>query len=275
MMPPKPPPPPRPIKEEVRAETSQEDNKKAKAAAQKKFVTGLKNKKIEKVLEALEEGADIQAPVSYQYKDWDHWNDYVTKTKKFDSALSMAYSQGNLKIARCLVAHGFDVNYSEKPEQSCLVKAVNSAKQDWVRFLIGETRIDLSNPGHCAALEKAEGKKKKSESSKVIYHLLKQAFWECGEPWDKVNDHTIAHVHYDREGMIEVSDQFNFQSAERTRYVRDLELNALATESRFFTEMPANAQGRIKEAWDALLKRDGGKECKRWQQGHVRHYQRR
>ena len=260
---------------EQSAEDVLKAEKKAKAAAQKKFVTGLKNKKIDKVLEALEEGADIQAPISYQYKGWDRWDDYVTKTKKFDSALSMTYSQGNLEMARCLIAHGFDVNYCEKPTQSCLVKAVNDGKQSWVRFMIDETRIDLENSGHRAALEKAEGRKKKNESAKVIYYFLKQVFWEHGEPWQKVNDHTIAHVHYDREGMVEISDHFNFQSAERTRYVRDMELGALATESRFFTEIPSNAQGRIKEAWAVLQKRDGGQDCKNWQQDHVRHYKRR
>ena len=261
------------------SEQSAEDvlkaQKKAKAAAQKKFVTGLKNKKIDKVLEALAEGADIQAPISYQHRDWDRWGDPITRTKKFDSALSMAYFKGHLEMARSLVAHGLDVNSCEKPEQSCLVKAVNDGKQGWVRFMIDETRIDLDNVGHRAALEKAKGRKKKSESAKVIYHFLKQVFWEHGEPWQKVNDHTIAHVHYDREGMVEISDHFNFQSAERTRYVRDIELGALATESRFFTEMPSNAQGRIKEAWAALQKRNGGQDCKNWQQGHVRHYKRR
>jgi len=270
-----PPQPPEKTEEEKRAEEKQAMHLRFQQAIQGNDLGGLKA--------SLTEGADLNAEIMIKteerrrrYSHFDDYPDYEYHTVEhaWPNALLYATSEGWIDLARCLVDSGADVNQT-RHGKTCLYSSVSKASREWVDMVLGSNTFDWDIDSNREALKLAKNQQNESTSAKAIYHYLNHRYWQHDGPWKNASEETISHVEYDEDGMLEITDRFNFVSEERIRYMRDHMMNAVTAETLAFTDMSAKMQERVHEAWKALQKHNGTNHAATYKISRQRRYNHR
>lgn len=238
-----------------------------------RFLNALKSDNYEDMSAALAQGADINMSVSetrYHYGGYGRDGSHYTHT--YATTLFYALDKQNQKLLDFLIAHGADVNRPDAENKALLTMAVYKEIKPLVRAVVSASGFDRSAAVNKAALQTAADKKHSGPAQKELYQYLKSVL---SDPWQKVDDETVSRVSFDKDGMLEVTDQFNFKAGERIRHIRDFEFGAVQTSSCFFADMPANMRAQLKEAWEALKAADGGKNIDPYEPLPMRHIQRK
>lgn len=270
-----PPSPPEKTEEEKQAERRQ--------AIHERFQKAIQEKDLEKLKASIAEGADIDAQIMIKeqerrrsYSAFDDFPRYEYHTVEHECPNALLYvtSEGKLDLARELVNSGAGVN-QEKGGKTCLYSAVARANREWVDLILGSETFDWDVEGNRKTLKLAENQKDEGQAGKLMYHYLKHRYWQHDGPWKNASEQTISHVEYDEDGMIEITDRFNFASEERIRYMRDYTMNAVTSETLAFTDMSAKVQERVHEAWKALQKHNGTNHAATYKISRQRRYNHR
>ena len=222
------------------------------------FVDAVKNGNYEEMSAALEQGADINADLAETRRHYSYDGYESAYTQTYATTLFYALEKQDAKLLAFLVAHGADVNRVDENTNSPLTIAVHKEHKPFIKILTSAPGFDRHAEGSKAALQVAEGKKHSGSAQKELYQYIKSIL---SDPWQMVDNETVSRVSFDKDGMLEVTDQFNFKAGERLRHIRDFELGAAQTSSCFFADMPANMRAQLKEAWDALKAAGGGKNA--------------
>jgi hypothetical protein len=224
---------------------------------QQQFIDAVKNRDYDAISATLAQGADIDAEIiDRQYRGYrSHGSSYYTRT--YTSPLFYALEKQDGQLLDFLVAHGVDVNRVDENKTAALTHAVYKEIKGLVKTIATAPGFDPKTAANKAALQAAENIKHNGPAQKELYKYAKSIF---ADPWQLVDDDIISRVSFDKDGMLEVTDQFNFKAGERIRHIRDFEFGAIQTISCFFADMPANMRAQLKEAWDELKAAGGGKD---------------
>lgn len=221
-----------------------------------KFVDAVKSANLSAAQDALKDGVDINT--EFKERKTRHYarGRGSTYTETYENALYYLMNEraGALELATWLIENKIDINCSVTQSgapQSCLVRAIINDQHPWIDLILQAPTLDLAHPVHKDGLTAIE-KKPTEFRQKII-----QAYWETQGPWEEVDDTTIAYVSYEKNGMVQITDSFNFGAGERIRYIRDFDFKQITFESRDLTELPAQAQDRLKEAWSVLHEKQG------------------
>lgn len=248
--PPKPPPP--------------EKQEEKKPDWQALFTKALKASDYDGVKEALENGADPEAKIRIS-------GHYETTT--YQTALFYAmHSKKDTRLMDALVAGGADVNAVDSNKRSLLRSAVGSGYTALALHIAKYDRIDFSSAGSRAAYELADGKRHKEPQMEAVYRYLHMRMEQEKGPWRKTADDSIKYVTYDNDGMTEISDTFNFRAAKQSRIIRDFDTKSVVVTESYFTDLPANAQSFVREAFDELKKAGGATKIDPHMLSHMRRY---
>lgn len=210
------------------------------------------------VTAAIQAGADINAPFYVHYTiqpDWDLAYP-ETKTVEYTNVLHYLF----LKQETCfdfisfLIAQGADVNKTDEG-QTLLHKAFETDETAWSTTLLNSDAIDFTQTVYKDILKEAEEKKETAADKNGFYKNIHQAALRAN-PWRKVDDDTISHTRFQKNGVIEITDSFNFSAGERFRLVRDHDMSCLSAEITYFVDMPAQALFQLKDAWKKLQKNE-------------------
>lgn len=221
-----------------------------------KFVDAVKSGNYEVMSAALEQGADINADMAETRHHYSYDGHESAYTQTYATTLFYALEKQDAKLLAFLVAHGADVNRVDENNSSPLTIAVYKENKPFIKILASAPGFDRYAEGSKAALQAAEGKKHSGPAQKELYQYVKSILFD---PWQLVDDEIVSRVSFDKDGMLEITDQFNFKAGERIRHIRDFEFGAVQTTSCFFADMPANMRTQLKEAWEALKAAGGGK----------------
>ena len=246
-----------------------------KAATQSAFAESVKDNKSEDIVKAIENGADMYAEIIKRVRRYTHFDDYPSyRNEQYENALVFAIEHNHVTTAETLLKNGFDLGEIDADRYFSKIVNTTSDKARWCRLLV-DAGYDMASAHVEETIQQTRKSLIESPSNQEFYNYLIQEHRKQKGAWEKVDDTTIAHISYRKDGFVEITDEFNFESAERIRYTRDFEIKSVATESRYFLEMPKQAQETIKEAWTALKAQGGGKTTSQWQPGHTRHLKRR
>ncbi len=246
-------------------------NQAGAATLNEDFIRAVKGNDIVAVQKYTQQGADINRSFinAEGFYDFDY-NDYYQDVE-YASPLFYAFKKDKQDMAEILLANNADVNKTTKDGETVLALAGSDMQKN--RQIVEARGFDASLKAHRKALNTMAEKKDKDAAHKAAYLYLRTVFTE---KWQKIDNETVSRTQFDKDGMVEITDHFNFKSAERTRYVRDFELDASHMQSCFFADMPQNARQAVKEAWEELKKRGGGQGIDaRLALNEMRHYSRR
>lgn len=224
---------------------------------QEKFRSAVKSCDYDEMSAALAQGADIETQITerryggYHRHYGDSYNTYT-----YASPLFYALNQQNEKLVEFLIAHGINVNRLDDNKTTPLTTAVWKDNKHFAKLIASAPGFDRTLQENQAALQAAENMKHNGPAQKELYKYVVSVL---SAPWQMVDDDIISRVSFDKDGMLEVTDQFNFKAGERVRHVRDFEFGSIQTTSCFFADMPANMRAQLKEAWDELKAAGGGK----------------
>ncbi len=221
-----------------------------------KFVAAVKNANISAAQDAVKNGADINTEFKIQKSRYHGRGRSSSYNETYANAVHYLMNEqaGALELGAWLIENNIDINRNVKPSgdaQSCLVRAIVNDQHRWIDLFFKADTLDLIQPAHQGGLAVVENKPTEFRQ-KIV-----QAYWKTQGPWEEVDDSTISHVSYEKKGMIQITDSFNFGAGERIRYIRDFDFKQITSESRPLTELPAQAQDRLKEAWTVLHERQG------------------
>ncbi|MBL1146376.1 MAG: hypothetical protein HND56_06015 [Pseudomonadota bacterium] len=253
------PPPPTPA-------PAPEKKEEKKPDWQALFVKALKKTDYDGVKEALSNGADpevkIRVPRGYDYSDLT----YQT---------AMFFALNHIKDTRMmdiLVAGGVDVNAVDGNKKSLLRAAVGNNYAVLALHVAKYDGVDFTSAGAQKAYELAAEKRHKEPQMEAVYRYLHMKLEELKGPWRKTADDSIKYVSYDNDGMTEISDTFNFRAAKQSRVIRDFDTKSMLTTETYFADIPVNAQGFVREAFDELKKQGGAVKIDPHIPGHMRRY---
>lgn len=221
-----------------------------------KFVAAVKNANLSDAQDAVKNGADINTEFKIQKTRHYGRGRASTYTETYANAVFylMNEQSGALELGEWLIENNIDINRNVKQSgdpQSCLVRAIANDQQRWIDLFFKTDTLDLTQPAHQGGLAAVENKPTEFRQ-KIV-----QAYWKTQGPWEEVDDTTISHVSYEKKGMVQITDSFNFGAGERIRYIRDFDFKQITSESCALTELPAQAQDRLKEAWTVLHEKQG------------------
>lgn len=223
-----------------------------------KFVDAVKNANLSAAQDAVKNGADINTELKIHKSRHYGRGRSSSYTETYVNAVHYLMNEqtGAVELGEWLIENNIDINCNVKTSgvpQSCLVRAIANDQQRWIDLFFKAPTLDLTQPAHKDGLAAVENKPTEFRQ-KII-----QAYWKTQGPWEDVDDSTISHVSYEKKGMVQITDSFNFGSGERIRYIRDFDFKQITSESRALTELPAQAQDRLKEAWNVLHEKQGTK----------------
>lgn len=257
-----PPPPPKPPKP-AQAPAKQEEKK---IDWQAEFLKAVKKKDYNGVQEALANGANpdvtIRIPRGYDYSDLT----YQT---------IMFYALHHIKDTRMmdvLVAGGADVNAVDGSKKSLLRAAVGNNYTALALHMAKYDGVDFTSADSRKAYELAAEKRHKEPEMERVYRYLHMKLEELNGPWRKTADDSIKYVSYENDGMTEISETFNFRAARQSRTIRDFDTKSMLTTETYFADIPANAQGFVREAFAELKEQGGGAKIDPHIPGHMRRY---
>ncbi|TNE29297.1 MAG: ankyrin repeat protein [Alphaproteobacteria bacterium] len=234
---------------------------------QQQFIDAVKNRDYDAISAALAQGADIEAEITdQQYRGYRNYgSSYYTRT--YTSPLFYALEHQDGQLLAFLAAHGADVNRIDENKTSLLTTAIYKENKGFIKTIATAPSFDRTKETNKAALQNAENIKHNGPAQKELYKYVVSVL---SAPWQLVDDDIISRVSFDKDGMLEVTDQFNFKAGERIRHVRDFEFGSIQTTSCFFADMPANMRAQLKEAWDELKAAGGGKNVDQQSMNTVR-----
>lgn len=249
--PPKPPPP--------------EKKEEKKPDWQALFVKALKASDYDGVKEALENGADPEVTIRIP-RHYD--SDLFYQTALF-------YALNNKKDTRLmdvLVAGGAAVNAIDSSKRSLLRGAVSNGYTALALHLAKYDGVDFSSAETKAACDLAGDKRHKEPQMEAVYRYLHMRMEQQKGPWRKTADDSIKYVRYDNDGMTEISETFNFRAAKKRCVIRDFDTKSMLSTETYFADIPANAQGFVREAFDELKKAGGAVKIDPHMPSHMRRY---
>jgi len=226
---------------------------------QEQFTNAVKGRDYDAISAALELGADIDTEITEsRYNGYSRHGGSSYSSYTFKTALFYALEKQDQTLVAFLIAHGADVNRENSKKTSTLTMATHYGSKACAKEIVASPLFERGASSHKAALQVAEEAKHKGPAQKELYQYINSVL---SDMWQLVDDETVSRVSFDKDGMLEVTDQFNFKAGERIRHIRDFEFNTIQTSSAFFVDMPANMRSQLKEAWDALKAAGGGKNA--------------
>jgi len=229
------------------------------------FVKALKAADYDGVKQALENGADPEVKISI-FRGYDSNITYQT---------AMFYAMSHIKDTRMmdvLVAGGANVNALDGNKRSLLRSAVANNYAVSALHIAKYPSVDFSSADAQRACELATGKRHKEPQMEPVYRYLHMKLEELKGPWRKTADDSIKYVSYDNDGMTQISETFNFRAAKQSRIIRDFDTKSILTTETYFADIPADAQGFVREAFDELKNQGGAQKIDPHISGHMRRY---
>ncbi|TNE29294.1 MAG: ankyrin repeat domain-containing protein [Alphaproteobacteria bacterium] len=244
---------------------SPEKKEEKKIDWQAAFVKALKATDYDGVKEALANGANpevkIRVPRAYD-------GDLTYQTAMF---YVMSRTK-DTQMMDVLVAGGANVNAVDGSKKSLLRAAIANNYTALALHMAKYDGVDFSSAEAKAAYELAAEKRHKEPQMETVYRYLHMKLEELQGPWRKTSDDSIKYVSYENDGMTEISETFNFRAARQSRTIRDFDTKSMLTTETYFADIPVNAQGFVREAFEELKKQGGGAKIDPHIPGHMRRY---